>query len=442
MKLLNSHLIRRLNSLSNLMQKNSPVLLFLFILLFLAGNGKAQSKIELLKKKQQLQREIENTSKVLSETEQNKNVTMKELRTLGSQIQTRQSLMETINSQIKNLSYEISDNKHNISSLQTEEEKLKKEYAGMIRYAYANQGAYNKLMFVFAASSFNQAYNRMKYLEEFSRYRREQVQTITNTQNRIHGKIQVLDKNKHEEDQLFVEQQKQKKQLDAEKNQQARNYGQLQKQSKKLEGQLVRHQHEMRRLNNAIQYAIRREIEEARRRAEEEARARDAANATAASKTSIPKNSSSSANLVLTPEAARLSNQFTDNRGQLPWPVERRGRIIEPFGIHEDPLLPRVKINSPGITFETVANASVRAVFSGEVTEVVPIDGLLAVILRHGEYFTVYSNLRSVNVKRGQKVTTKETIGIVATDDEQGPSCQFQVWKGKTPMNPSQWLAN
>ncbi len=412
-------------------------------LLVVAAKGMAQSKAELLKKKRDLQREIDNTNKILTETQENKDVTLKQLRVLGDQVATRQKLIVTINSQVQNLSSEISDNKHNISSLQKEEEKLKIGYAGMIRYAYRNQNAYNKLMFIFAASSFNQAYNRLKYLEQFSQYRREQVQTITSTQNKITGKIQVLDKNKEDKDQLLGEQQKQKKQLDAEKSQQAQEYSQLQKQGKKLESQLARHQRDLRKLNSAIQYAIRREIEEARRRAEQEARAREAANATAAAgHAAMPKNTASSANLVLTPEAARLSNQFADNHGALPWPVERRGRIIDPFGIHEDPLLPRVKINSSGIEFETQASAVVRAVFSGEVTGVVKIEEQYAVILRHGEYFTVYGNLKSVNVKRGDKISTKDPIGTVGTDDEKGPYCMFQVWKGKTPMNPTSWLAN
>lgn len=412
-------------------------------LLVVAAKGMAQSKAELLKKKRDLQREIDNTNKILTETQEDKDVTLKQLRVLGDQVATRQKLIVTINSQVQNLSSEISDNKHNISSLQKEEEKLKIGYAGMIRYAYRNQNAYNKLMFIFAASSFNQAYNRLKYLEQFSQYRREQVQTITSTQNKITGKIQVLDKNKEDKDQLLGEQQKQKKQLDAEKSQQAQEYSQLQKQGKKLESQLARHQRDLRKLNSAIQYAIRREIEEARRRAEQEARAREAANATAAAgHAAMPKNTASSANLVLTPEAARLSNQFADNHGALPWPVERRGRIIDPFGIHEDPLLPRVKINSSGIEFETQASAVVRAVFSGEVTGVVKIEEQYAVILRHGEYFTVYGNLKSVNVKRGDKISTKDPIGTVGTDDEKGPYCMFQVWKGKTPMNPTSWLAN
>lgn len=440
MKILNSRLILQLSKMS----QKLPLIITVFLLsmVFQPDSSRAQSKTELLKKKQALQREIENTNKILTETQENKDVTLKQLRTLGGQIQTRQALIGTIGSQVRNLSSEITDNKHNISSLQKEEAKLKVEYAGMIRYAYKNQGAYNKLMFIFAASSFNQAYNRLKALEQFSRYRREQVQTITSTQDKINGKIQVLDKNKEDKDQLLTEQEKQKKQLDKEKGQQADVYGQLQKKSKKLEGQLARQQRDLRKLYNAIQSAIRREIDEARRR-EEEARAKAAASSpTAATHAILPKSSASSANLVLTPEAARLSNQFAENRGSLPWPVERRGRIIDPFGIHEDPLLPRVKINSTGIVFETVANATVRAVFSGEVTEVVPLDGLYAVILHHGEYFTVYGNLKSVEVKRGQKVSTKDPIGTAASDDEQGPSCQFQVWKGKTPMNPTSWLAN
>jgi septal ring factor EnvC (AmiA/AmiB activator) len=403
-------------------------------------NAQAPSKIELLKQKQQLLREIEATNKILNETEKNKKTSIKELRILNSQIQSRQNLIQNINSQVNNLDNEISDNKSNVNSLQKSLNKLKREYAAMIRYAYINQGAYKRLSFVFASSSFNQAYKRLKSLQQFSNYRQEQVDAIQNTENKINNKIKILDKNKLDKARMLSEKEREKRQLDKIKQVQSKKVIELQNQSQDLQKKLNADQRKRYKVENAIQAAIRKEIEEARIRAEEEEKNRSANNLSP--RVTIPKNSKGGENLILTPESEKLSNDFLDNKGHLPWPVERRGKITEPFGVYKDPLQPKVTHDSKEITFEVANNASVRAVFSGTVSIVSSIGGAYLVVIKHGEYFTAYSNLLSVSVHAGEKINTKQVLGIAASDPDDGSTVSFSIFKGKQVLNPLTWLNN
>jgi murein hydrolase activator len=415
---------------------------FLSTLLFisLVNLGYSQSKFDLLKQKQQLLKEIENTNRILSETEHDKRASVKELKALNGQIQSRQKLIQTINSQVHNLDYEITDNKSNVSNLQNNLVRLKKEYANTIRFAYLNQGAYQRLSFVFSSSSFIQGYKRLKSLEQFTNYRLEQVNAIQNAQDKLNNKIKILDKNLVDKSKMLSEEQKQKVQLDKVKVVQSQKVSELQTQSKDLQKRLSQALRKKARLDNAIQSAIRKEIEEARIKAQEEEKAREASNLSAGK--AIPKNARSSENLTLTPEAAKLSNDFLDNKGRLPWPVERRGKLLESFGVYRDPVQTKVMHDSKGISFEVANNASVRAVFTGTVSNILSLGGTYAILVGHGEYFTVYSNLASVSVHKGEKINTKQIIGQAASDPDDGSTCQFSIYKGKVPLNPESWLAN
>jgi septal ring factor EnvC (AmiA/AmiB activator) len=215
----------------------------------------------------------------------------------------------------------------------------------------------------------------------------------------------------------------------------------LTSQEKKLKQELTQKQRESAILNRAIQNAINKEIEEARRRAEADARAAVAKAKSENKNTPDYKPvASGSSILAATPESAKLSSDFLGSRGSLPWPVTN-GMIIEDFGNHT--IGRNVTTENNGVDIKTAPGSAVRAVFSGEVAAVQNISGSYAVLIRHGEYFTVYSNLKSVNVSRGQKVTLKQNIGAVITDPIDGTTeVHFEVRKGATPMNPAGWLSN
>ncbi len=415
-------------------------ILFLFLFCFTA-EAFAQSSSELKRRKEALTREIESLNRSLNQTSDNKNLSLKQIRALNAQIRLREQKISTINSEVRLLDNQISENTGTVRSLQSQLNKLKKEYAGMVLFAFRNQSSYSKLMFIFAARNFNQAYKRLKYLQQFSEYRKKQAKYILGTQDDLNVKIGELDRNKKEKSHLLSDQEKEKKTLGAQKNDKSKVLSGLSSEEKKLKRELTQKQKESATLNRAIANAINREIEEARRRAEAEARA-------AAAKAKAENNeapdarpiSKGSSILAATPESAKLSSDFLGSRGSLPWPVSN-GMIIEEFGNHTYGR--NVTTENNGVDIRTAPGSQVRAVFAGEVAAVQNIAGSFVILIRHGEYFTVYSNLRAVNVSRGQKVTLKQNIGSVMTDPVDNiTEVHFEVRKGAVPMNPAGWLAN
>ncbi len=391
-----------------------------------------QTKEDLQNRKKQLAKEIAETTKILKETQKNKKATMAQLNALVKQIEMREKLINTISSEIRMLDSEIGRTDYEIEQLQLELEQLKKEYAAMIRFAYRNQSSYNKLMFVFAAQNFNQAYKRLKYLQQFSEFRQKQAKYIEQAQLKLEEKMLELESDKKVKNGLLIEEQQEKVTLGKEKSQQENMAKQLTAKEQKLKTQIAQKQQQSKKLDKLIQDVIRKEIAAARKKAEEEAKAKGKKMPTG--------DKGSASNLTLTPEAQKLSNEFTSNKGKLPWPVEK-GSIIEYFGTHEHAQLKGVMIQNNGIDIKTNTGASARAIFNGSVSGVIQIPGgLNAVLIRHGEYTSVYTNLKSVSVKMGQQVTTKQSIGIVATEDDIS-SVELQIWKGITKLNPTEWLA-
>jgi len=419
------------------------------ILVFAAFSVHAQSSADLKRQREALTKQLEQLNNEYQETANNKKTTLKQLNLLKQQISIREEKIANINSEVRNLDNQISESNNFVRNLQTQLDQLKKEYAAMVLFTYRNQSAYNKLMFIFAASDFNQAYKRLKYLQQIGTYRERQAGYIQETQTELHVKINELDKNKKEKNNLLVDQEKEKKTLGAEKNAQVQVVADLSKHEGQLKEQQQEVQRKITRTNREIASAIRREIEEARRRAEEAARAEAraaAARAKAENKEApaprartINKNSSDREVLNATPESAKLSSDFLENRGSLPWPVTN-GSLKQGFGIYYDET--GIKNESSGWGIKTNPGASVRAVFQGEVSSIVNVSGTWLVVIKHGEYFTAYSNLKSYSVRAGQKVTTKQVIGTVATDSSTGEAVvEFDLYKGKTPVNPKIWLA-
>ena len=411
------------------------------VILSISGQVYGQSSSELKRRKESLTREIETLNRSLNQTSSSKRLSLKQIKTLTAQIRLREEKISTINAEVRLLNNQISDNTSNIRSLQSQLNQLKKEYAAMVLFAFRNQSSYSKIMFLFASADFNQAYKRLKYLQQFSAYRKKQAQYIEGTKKDLNSKIVELDHNRLEKTSLLSDQQKEKQTLGSEKNKKSKVLSGLSQQEKQLRQEITQKQRESARLNRAIQNAINKEIEEAYRRAEAAARAAatkaKAENKEAPDAKPISKGSSV---LALTPEAAKLSSDFLGNRGRLPWPVAS-GIITEGFGIHKYGA--NVTTENNGVDIKTSEGASVRAVFEGDVAAVQNFAGSFAVIIKHGEYFTVYSNLKSVSVSRGQKVNLKQSIGTVITDPVDGTTeVHFEIRKGINPMNPSSWLAN
>ncbi|WDF55934.1 murein hydrolase activator EnvC family protein [Mucilaginibacter sp. KACC 22063] len=415
-----------------------------------ALNAFSQSSAELKKRRDKLNQELEQLNDEYQETLKNKKTNLKQLNLLKAQISVREDKINTLNSEVRLLGNQINENTNTVHTLQGQLDQLKKEYAAMIVFAYHNQSAYSKLMFVFAAKDFNQAYKRLKYLQQFGAYRERQAASIQGTQHELNHKITQLDRTKNEQANLLKDQEKEKEKLGKEKNDQVVVISTLSKQQGELKQQLKAAQRQKAQIERQIQVAIRREVEEARRRAEAEARAAAArlaaerakaaaaGNAAPVAPKAAPAKSTNSELLNATPEAAKLSNDFLGNKGRLPWPVAN-GIITQEFGMT---YIEGIKTDNPGIDIRTGSGAAVRTVFSGEVTSVNNISGTYLVVVRHGEYFTAYANLRSVSVSKGEKVGIKQSVGTVATDAATGETqVHFELYKGQTAVNPKLWLA-
>ncbi|ACU06029.1 MULTISPECIES: murein hydrolase activator EnvC family protein [Pedobacter] len=428
------------------MKLNKSLLLLLFI--FSVSLVRAQSSSELKRKKEAIQREIELLQRNLNKTANNKKLTLGQINALNTKIKLMQDKITVINSEIKNLDNQIHENTNTVITLKGQLNQLKKEYAAMIRFAQRNKNAYDKMMFIFAAKDFNQAYKRIKYLQQFGQYRKKQAGYIQGTQKDLNYKIVVLDKNLKEKSSLLHEQENEKDKLGKNKSQQSAVLSKYSKQEKQYRQDIATRKKQQAQLDRSIRAAIAREIALERKRAEEAARAAAAKAAAAAAAKARAENrpvpaapvakpkESSGGYMAATPEAARLSAAFESNRGSLPWPVAA-GSITESFGKHKEG---QASYDNAGVTIQTAEGAGVRAVFNGKVTKVGNALGRYYILIKHGQFFTVYQNLRSVSVSAGDDVTTKQNIGTVASSGDV-PELQFQIYRGTAAQNPAAWIA-
>ncbi len=415
------------------------IVLLLFFVVFTV-QGFAQSSSELKRRRDKITAELDKLNDEYDRISRDKRTSLKQLSLLKAQIDLREEKIKTANSEIRLLDHQISDNSNNVRSLQSQLDQLKKEYAAMVLFAFRNQSSYNKLMFIFAANDFNQAYKRLKYMQQFGDYRQRQANYIQGTQKELHIKIVELDHNKQEKHNILLDQEKEKEKLGKQKENEAQVVNTLSQQEKRTKKEMAQQNKLLSQIKRSIGAAIRREIEEEKRKAAEEARI-------AAAKARVENKPNAVAKPVLkgtdvlsaTPEAAKMSNDFLGNRGRLPWPVAN-GAIVARFGIT---FIQGIKTDNTGVDIKTNPGASVRSVFSGEVSKVENVDGSYLVVIRHGEYFTAYMNLRSASVSKGQKVSLKQNIGAAGVDPESGDTqVHFELWKGFTPQNPQSWIAD
>ena len=408
---------------------------FIFFLLAICSfNSFSQSseKEVLQDKKAKIQKEIKLTNTLLQKAKKEKNQSVTTLNTLNKQIQSRQEIIQALDLEVKMASIQIANLKQQIQETQqsivTQQElldTLKSEYALMIRHAYFNRNAYDRLAFVFSSQSYNQAFKRLRYLQEYSQFRQKQVEEIKLAEQKLNDELLALKRQKvlltvakNEKTQSLESSQIEVGILDSEQSSQKTLLSKLRKKEKKLKKELQSKQRLAKELDKQIRKIIEEEIRLAKAKASKESDV-----------------------LALTPEEQELADNFTSNKGKLPWPVER-GVIIERFGVQAHPVLRGIETFNNGVKITTEEGALIRAVFEGTVSRIIDIPGAgKAVILSHGDYFSVYSNLLEVFVKRGQSVLLKEKIGTVLTKTNTKESItELQIWKGSEKMDPSSWL--
>ncbi len=404
---------------------------FIFFLLFFMVSGFqisfAQSRKTLEQKIKKQERDLRLTSKLLEETKKQKNESYNKFLLIKNQIATREALIANLQKDITLLNGKISENEEVVNSLKQDIESLKEQYAKLIYFAWKNRSSYQQLMFILSAKNFNQAFMRMKYLQQLTEYREKQAIAIKDILLLLESKVTKLNERKAEKEKILSQIEEEKIVLANEKQEQSNTVEKL----KQEESELIAKLKKQRIAAEELKKQIAKIIEEEARKAKE-----------AANKKAPNTKPATSKEFVLTPEEKIIAADFATNKGHLPWPTTK-GIITGTFGTHEHPLIKGVQVNNDGIYISAPAGSKARAIFKGEVRKIFEIPGKhKLVLIRHGNYFSVYANLSEVYVKEGQKVSTKEEIGKVYTDTEdQKTVLELQIWKGAIKVNPKDWLA-
>ena len=400
------------------------------LLLFSVGYAQQRTKESLQQEINALQKEIETANKLLKETSKNKEVTLNQVTLLDKKIQNRQKLINAYNEQINILDVQIKQGEGNIVTLNGELKNLQGELAKMLQYAYRNRSHYDRLEFLFASKDFNQAVQRMRYIQQFADARQHKIEQIAGTRQKVTAEVEADRQARAEQEALLFEEEAQKELLQREKEELNVQLAQLKKKEGSIQQSIKDKQAQAKKFQKQIDDIIAEEIRKANERAAKEAKN---AKSTTSAKTD---------KMALTPSEKALSTTFSANKGKLPWPVER-GVVSSSYGKHASAVSDQVTVTNNGIDIATTENAKARSVFDGVVVSVVkPSASNNGVIIRHGDYFTVYSQLDEVYVSRGDQVATKQAIGKVHTDRTEGKTeIHFELRQGTETLNPSQWLA-
>lgn len=408
----------------------------------------SQTREELEKRRKEIQQEIQELQKAQSEISKDKKAGLSQLKLIERKLKSRYAVIDNLNDEMRMIDNTIFNDNREIYRLQKELDTLKKQYARTIEYAYKNRSSYDMMNFIFSATSFNDAVRRVSYLKTYRQYRDEQVGNINRTQKDLSVKINTLTQDKKEKGKVLLEQNKQKEILEGEKKEKNQFVTKLKSREKEIEKEMAAKRKIERSLQSSIAAIVKREIEAARRKAEE-----DAKKAVVSVSTSKPVEIKSSTAttaapavarkvnvLENTPEVTKVSVGFENNRGNLPWPVDK-ATVTAGFGRQKIEGTSIIEDNI-GLTIQTVPGTNVKAVFDGTVTTVYDVAGSQAVTIKHGKYFTTYYNLSTVNVSKGATVKMGQAIGKAAQNDDGDGEIIFVVNIESKFVDPEDWLKN
>lgn len=394
------------------------IIILLFIPLLVFG----QNRKALEEQRKQLIEEIEQTASMLATTKENKEAALDRYFALQGQIKKRQQLINTLKEELVLTEASILRVDEVTAFLNNDIDRLKEEYSQMLKVAYRHRKAQSFLVFLFSARNFNDAFRRWQYIRQYDRYRKRQANVIIATQKSLIDKAALLVVRKAEKQKLLASSLKQTSLLSQELEEKNTILNSLKKNESQLAKALKQQQGEHQALNDAIEHIILGEMERKRK----EARSSDA----------LTKNQETT---PATPEvvASGMVTDFKQNKGRLPWPVQE-GIIIKNFGTQPHPTLKGIQVSNNGIDIETGKDATVFAIFDGEVVGVQFIPGYkTTLILQHGEYYSVYSNLEDTFVKRGEQIKASQKIGKVSNEK---PELHFEIWREKQRLNPVYWV--
>ena len=397
-----------------------------YILIFFAlgfGQLKAQQiskqQKELEAQRIRLKKEIKQINTILFKNSKTRKNALTEVEDLQVKLNVRSELIKVTNQQANLLTSKIRINEKNISVQRKELEDLKSEYANLIRKSYESKSLQNRLMFLFSSEDFLQAYKRLQYLKQYARYRRRQGKAISEKTKLLQELNQMLSNEKADKILLIEENRIVQKEIEKEKKEQNSLINNLERKQRKLASQISKKEKQQRAIDREIKRLIREAI--------------------VASNSRTGKKGKKT--FQLTPEAKLLADNFISNKGRLPWPLEK-GIVVQGFGRQRHPVVKTTIIQSNGVVIATEPLAQVRTVFEGEVMSVIVIKGSNpSVLIRHGNFITLYTNLAKLYVKKGEKVKAKQAIGEVFTNQQTGKTqLQFGIFNNVKALNPKDWV--
>lgn len=393
--------------------------ILLFLGLTLGFSAFSQTREELEAKRQAIQKEIDEINTIIKTTASKGQSALSEYEDLQKRIQATERLIQVNNQEANLLTREINANANKIDRLRTELAQLKADYEQMIQKSYKSKSDQSRIMFLFSSESFLQAYKRIQYMKQFAQYRKKQGEEVIEQTQKLQELNSTLFDQRRDQEKILAKNRKTKSSLVADKNNLENLLASINQQKKKYSKELKQKQKEANRIDREINRLIREAIAKENKKVGSDAKS----------------------TFKLTPEAQALAKDFAENKGKLPWPVES-GVVSMRFGERPHPIVKTIKVMSNGVRIDTEKNGKARAVFDGEVSQISKIPGAnIVVMIRHGNYLSVYNNLQNVVVKSGDKVKRGEEIGEVGINSSSGKTTLiFQLFKNTVKLNPEQWV--
>lgn len=435
--------------------KRLLLLFWLFTIVFFSTAQTTKEIRNLESQRALLEKKISSSQSLLLSTRKDVKSQLNNLLILNGQIQEREKYISFLNENIQSLSNDIESLKSQLDILEKNLIDKKKKYEASVKYMYKNKSIYEKLMFIFSAKSFSQMYRRMRYVKEYADFQRVRGKEIELRSKQIIAKKNELEKTKMTKSLFLKKIESEKERLESQHKDKKNIVDVLNKKQRSIQSEINKNKQSAQKLNAQIDKLIAIEIEKARKRALEEARKkaeeekRKLAKSTKSSKKSTSrKTEASKGNIAAKPlekfnlnrEDRILTGNFVSNKGKLPVPVTGPYVIVGHFGMYNVNGLRNVSLDNKGIDIKAHSGANARSVFNGEVSSIFSYNGLVNILIRHGEYISVYCNLSSASVTKGSKVSTGQSIGLIHSDSSGNTILHFQLRKETSKLNPEQWI--
>ncbi len=387
--------------------------------MFLGQSNFAQTRKELEKERKQIEQQIEQINNNLSQSRSQKQSVIDKVQSLNQRIEAAERLVRINNREANMLSREINANTQAIDKLRTELTKLKSEYKQMVVDAYKSKSKQNRIMFLLSSDNFLQAYRRLQYMKQFAAHREQQGLEIQKQTEKLQALNDELFKQRKDKEKLLAQNRMTIEKLSKDKAAEKELINSIRQKEGQYKKELERKQEKINEIDQLIQKLIKEAI--------------------AAENKKL--GSSSKNRFKMTPEAKVLGNKFEDNKGKLPWPVIS-GIVSRPYGTRQHAIVKTVKTKSDGVHIDTEANAKARVIFDGEISKVILIPNAYKVVMvRHGQYISVYKNIDKLLVKEGDKVTRNQFIGSIGKDLSDGSTTLgFYIYKNSKTQNPAEWI--